>query len=71
MSKKTVQLTVNGEPYRHAGVGALASVLDKMGADAERVATVVNDEIVTRAARAAVRLKDGDRLEILTFAGGG
>jgi len=35
------------------------------------VATVVNDDVVPSGLRAARQLQEGDRIEILTFAGGG
>ena len=66
-----MKLTVNGEPCEHAGRGTIAELLRELGAEPERVAIVVNDEIVRSGARAAVTLKEGDRIEIIAFAGGG
>ena len=66
-----VKLTVNGESADYEGEPTLAVFLLAKGADPDRVAVMVNDEIVPRVARAARVLRDGDRVEILVFAGGG
>lgn len=49
----------------------LPILLEKVGADPRRVAVVVNDSVVPAAKRTQFRLSDGDRIEILAFAGGG
>ena len=66
-----MKLTVNGEVYEHRGEGTLLSLLGEMGVDPERVAVMINDEVVANADRASAELKDGDRVEVLTFAQGG
>lgn len=49
----------------------LAAWLAQERIPAERVSTLVNDELVPRDDRAHCVLKDPDRIEILTLAGGG
>jgi sulfur carrier protein len=66
-----MRLIVNGEVREQGGSATIPSLLKGLGADPERVAVMVNDEIVGRDRRDAVVLKDGDRIEVLTFAGGG
>ena len=66
-----MRLIVNGEEYMHNGKGSLISLLDKLGAKGERVATMVNGEVVAKKERRDVTLKEGDRVEVLTYAGGG
>jgi sulfur carrier protein len=66
-----VTLTVNGAPHRHDGEGTLASLLGELGANPRRVAIMVNDEILHGADRDRRVLKEGDRVEVLMFAGGG
>ncbi len=66
-----MKLILNGEPFEWGGQGALPELLQAVGAAPERVAVLVNDEVVVKEARPACRLKDGDRVELLTFAGGG
>ena len=66
-----MRLVVNGKTYEHAGDGTLVSLLEELGADGDRVATVVNDEVVPKTSRSLTRLREGDRVEVLIFAGGG
>lgn len=66
-----MQLVVNGESVNLPGVATLASLLEVLHIRGDRVALLVNDDVVPPAARAAFVLHEGDRVEILTFAGGG
>ena len=66
-----MRLTVNGE-MRDAPEGAtLAAFLASLGIDGRRVAVERNLEIAPRSQWAAIRLAEGDRLEIVQFVGGG
>ncbi len=66
-----MKLHVNGETMDYAGDPRLSAFLLERGAEPDRVAVLVNHEVVPRAKRDAHRLADGDRVEILIFAGGG
>ena len=66
-----MRLTVNGEGIDVDGSATIPALLSKLGVRPERVAVLVNDEVVPEAERDARTLRDGDRLEVLTFAGGG
>jgi len=66
-----MRLTVNGEMHDHQGDATLVSLLRQLGADGDRVATMLNDEIIRKKDRSLTRLSDGDRVEVLVFAGGG
>lgn len=66
-----MQLIVNGESVNLPGVTALASLLEMLRIRGDRVAVLVNDDVVPPATRATFVLHEGDRVEILTFAGGG
>jgi sulfur carrier protein len=66
-----VKVTVNGEP-REVPLGTtVVTLLLQMKIEAERVAVEVNEAVVRRARHAEVALADGDRVEIVTFVGGG
>ena len=65
-----MNLTVNGKSHEHNGDGSLLSLIEEMGAKPARVAVMVNDAIVGKD-RDSFVLTDGDRVEILTLAGGG
>lgn len=66
-----MNLTVNGKAHKHEGDGSIESLILEMSAKTDKVAVLVNDEIVPRAKRGAVSLKEGDHVEIITMAGGG
>jgi len=66
-----MELLVNGEKMERPEGDTPAALLAALGADAARTAVLVNDDVVPQARRAALALHAGDRVEILTFAGGG
>lgn len=66
-----MHVQVNGETLERPAGETLAVLLVALGAGTGRVATLVNDDVIPSAARAKHVLADGDRIEILTFAGGG
>lgn len=63
-------LIVNGENYEHSGDGSIRSLVGELGI-AARVAVMVNDDVTDRSTWDRPSLDEGDRVEILTFAGGG
>ena len=64
-------LTINGESRAFTTLGLLSDLVSDLGLDARTVAVERNLEIVPRSAYAATPLADGDRIEIVTFIGGG
>ena len=64
-------LTVNGEPRTMPAGSTVADLVAALGCKPTQVAVERNREIVRRADHAAVRLADGDRIEVVTFFGGG
>ncbi|MEI6809597.1 MAG: sulfur carrier protein ThiS [bacterium] len=66
-----MKIVVNGIARSYKGEVTVFTVLKDVGATVGRVAVVVNDEVVSRAELDMKSLKDGDRLEILTYAAGG
>lgn len=66
-----MKLVVNGEPIDYDDRTTLDGLVAQRGTDAERVATMLNNEIVKRENRSAAVLHENDRIEILSFAGGG
>lgn len=64
-------LTVNGET-RTTPLGAtVASLVDELGLDVRQIAIEHNREILPRKDYPTTALANGDRLEIVTFVGGG
>jgi sulfur carrier protein len=66
-----MKLLLNGEERHIADVVSIADLVSALGLDARKVAVERNLEIAPRSTYADVRLADGDRIEIVTFIGGG
>jgi thiamine biosynthesis protein ThiS len=66
-----IQVSVNGEPLQIASGSTVADLLRQLSLDRARVAVEHNLRVVPRSEHAGLRLNHGDRLEIVTFVGGG
>jgi len=66
-----MRLLLNGEERDVAGVVTIADLVASLGLDARKVAVERNLEIAPRSTYADTALSDGDRIEIVTFIGGG
>jgi len=64
-------ITLNGKPETFPDDLTVAALLDRLKLAPIRVAVEVNEELVTRRDFAATPLRDGDRMEVVTFVGGG
>lgn len=67
----TIQIQVNGEARAWRSGATVADLLQDLEIRTERVAVELNLEILDRTAFALRPLKNGDRVEILSFIGGG
>ena len=66
-----IDVVINGQT-RTVKVGTtIASLIVELGLADRRVAVEKNREVVPRAVHATTTLVDGDRLEVVTFVGGG
>lgn len=66
-----INVIINGKTERITAGMSLQSLLKLLGIKSERVAIEYNREIIDRNQFDALQLKEGDRLEIITFVGGG
>jgi len=66
-----MHIFLNGRPRETAGEATLASLLEEAGIRAENVAVAVNNSVVPRSRIPSTRLCEGDRIEVITAAGGG
>ena len=68
-----MNLMINGESREFPEPSLALSVLlvEKLGMKVDRVAVELNRQIVRRGEWEATLVKDGDRLEIVQFVGGG
>jgi len=64
-------LHLNGEPREFPDGLTVATLVEQLGMTLDRVAVELNLEIVPRAKWTATALKDGDKLEVVHFVGGG
>jgi sulfur carrier protein len=66
-----VEISVNGKPRQVAPGTTVAALIAELGLAGKPVAVERNREIVPRAQHATTTLAAGDRLELVTFVGGG
>lgn len=66
-----IHIHVNGEARTWRNGATVADLLQDLDIRTERVAVELNLEILDQAAFGQHRLKNGDRVEILGFIGGG
>ena len=65
-----MRLTINGEDREVSAID-VHSLVGELGLDPRKVAVERNLEIVPRSTYADTPVMDGDRIEIVTFIGGG
>jgi thiamine biosynthesis protein ThiS len=66
-----MKLQINGQSREFPAQLSLSALLDSLGMKSDRVAVELNREIAPRDRWPQIALKDGDRLEIVHFVGGG
>ena len=66
-----MNLTINGESRILPAAENVSALVEQLGMKGDRVAIELNREIVPRDRWNSTALRDGDRLEIVHFVGGG
>ena len=66
-----MQIQLNGEPRDLATDLTVAQLVDTLGLTGRRIAVELNEDIVPKSEHEAVRLREGDRVEIVHAIGGG
>jgi thiamine biosynthesis protein ThiS len=66
-----MKLQINGEQRDLPDGLTVTTLIEHLGMKPDRMAVELNLEIVTRAQWQATTLKDGDKLEVVHFVGGG
>ena len=66
-----MRITLNGEPYDLDAPLSVADLLMKLSIDPRRVAVEHNLTILKRPLFADTLVREGDRIEIVNFVGGG
>lgn len=67
----TIHATINGAERELAADLSMSGLLEQLELQPVRVAVEVNRELVSRRDFATTTVRDGDRIEIVTFVGGG
>lgn len=67
----SIDLIVNGQPRSVRGGTTVLALIEDLGLAGKPVAVERNREIVPRAHHGTTVLAEGDRLEVVTFVGGG
>ena len=67
----TMEITVNGSKHVAGTAITVAGLLRELSLEPIRVAVEVNEDIVPRARFAETTIREGDRVEVVTFVGGG
>lgn len=66
-----MRLTINGEDRQLPPVATIGELVAALHLDTRKVAVERNLEIVPRSLHAETPVSEGDRIEIVTFIGGG
>jgi sulfur carrier protein len=70
-SEAGIVFVVNGEERSGAAGMTLSQLVQELGFGDRRIATEVNLKVIPRAEYDALEISDGDRIEIVSFVGGG
>jgi len=68
---ESIEVVINGETRTIPQGTTVTTLIDQLGLGDRRVAVERNREVVPRAAHASTVLAAGDRIELVTFVGGG
>ena len=64
-------ITVNGKQIQLTAEMSVADYLEQNNYQVNRIAVEMNEDILPKYSYSETMLKDGDRLEVVTFVGGG
>ena len=70
-SATTVEIRLNGEPYELPGGSTVSDLLERLERHPRTVAVEHNGDIVKRERYGEVKLRAGDRVEVVHFVQGG
>lgn len=67
----SMQITCNGETLELPSEATVLDLLRRLELEGRRVAILINDEVVRKAAHAETVLTEGSKVEIIQMVGGG
>jgi sulfur carrier protein len=68
---RSIEVVINGETRTVVQGTTIAALIVELGLGDRRVAVERNREVVPRAQHASTEISEGDRIELVTFVGGG
>ena len=66
-----MNILLNGEPREEPAELTVAQLLARLEVPARGIAVELNQQVVPRSRHAEQKLRDGDRIEIVSLVGGG
>jgi sulfur carrier protein len=66
-----VKIQLNGKEFEVADDSTLANLIDALGFTGQRVAVLLDDQVVRKAQYSETRLNPGSRVEMIQMVGGG
>lgn len=66
-----ITIILNGEPRKLAEELDLESLIEHFSLPHKRIAVELNNNVISRSEWGAVKVNDGDKLEVVHFVGGG
>jgi len=66
-----MKLIVNGEFFETSNAGTITDLLNELSIEPGQVAVEVNLSIIRKVDHSTFRLREGDKVEIVNFVGGG
>ncbi|OGV49710.1 MAG: thiamine biosynthesis protein ThiS [Lentisphaerae bacterium GWF2_44_16] len=67
----TIEITINGKKNSIAADATLLSLMKEMKISPEKTVAMINDIVVKPSEYAAAILKNADKIELMSFVGGG
>lgn len=71
MQINMIKFFLNGEKHKLQGGDTISALLVQSGISCDRVAVMINESVIKKSAFQSTPIRENDRVEILTFAGGG
>ena len=68
---KTMRITLNGEPFDAPPDATIQDLLEALSLAGQRVALLMDDEIVRKAQFAETKVREDSQIEIVQMVGGG
>lgn len=69
--KEVIMIILNGKEKEQYSDLSLTELLQREGYDIRKIAVEINGEIISKSVYKETRVKSGDKIEVVSFVGGG